>query len=93
MAPLETSQSKTGAGQNRWPGCYFSQVQATFPDRVGPVLTGGALAKLKEPDPFACTVIDALAVLAAALYMAFPTMMSVPPLFKISAFVKVPGPL
>jgi len=45
------------------------------------------LENVNEPDPFACTVIEALAVLATALYIPLPTMMSVPPLFKMSAFV------
>ena len=47
--------------------CYFSQVQAIFPERVGPLLSGGALENVNKPEPFARTVIEALADLATVL--------------------------
>ena len=47
--------------------CYFSQVQAIFPERGGPLLSGGALENVNKPEPFARTVIEALADLATAL--------------------------
>jgi hypothetical protein len=60
---LVTARPRFMAGLYR----HCVQVQVTLPESDLPAFTGGAFEKVNEPDPFALTVIDALAAGATAL--------------------------